>query len=346
VIAQSYDIEQRTRRWCEFLDMARPAQHMFLINHDPDAPERPKPWPQHKAERIDWAAATYERMCERVGWLVDDRIPYLDPYTGTEIFAEAFGCEVYRPADDMPSARPLIDDVSQVAALKVPDVGATPLAMLFEIADALRRRAGSDALMKLPDIQSPMDIAALVLDKSALFVALLDAPEAVAELAGKIHQLMVAFLDEWFARYGTSFIAHYPYYYMPRGITLSEDEVGSVNAEMFVEHFLPELAGLSDRYGGIGIHCCADSRHQWEGFRKVPSLRLLNLVQPPEVLREAYAFFAGDTTQMHGTCWDGAPETWPDQAPAASRCVFETAAETHDDALGLAEKLWIACGRG
>jgi hypothetical protein len=39
---------------------------------------------------------------------------------------------------------------------------------------------------------------------------------------------------------------------MPKGITLSEDEVGSVSSEMFQKFFLPELQDLSARYGGLG----------------------------------------------------------------------------------------------
>ena len=66
----------------------------------------------------------------------------------------------------------------------------------------------------------------------------------------------MAFLDEWFGRYGRDHIAHYPDYFMEGGWTVSEDEVGVVNEEMFEKLFLPELNELSRRYGGIGMHCC------------------------------------------------------------------------------------------
>ena len=155
-----------------------------------------------------------------------------------------------------------------------------------DIADELRRRAGPDALMRLIDVQSPMDIAALVWDKNTFYAALIESPAAVKELAGRVKELLVAFLDRWFARYGGAFMAHYPQYYMSRGLTLSEDEVGAVSPEMFDALFLPELADLSARYDGLGMHCCANARHQWEGFKRIPDLRLLNLVQPMEVCAE------------------------------------------------------------
>ena len=124
-------------------------------------------------------------------------------------------------------------------------------------------------------------------------------PEPVLELAHKVRELLTHFVDAWFARYGSEFIAHYPDYYMPNGITLSEDEVGAVSAPMFSRYFLPELEWLAGRYGAIGMHCCAHAHHQWQGFLKIPHLRMINFVQPQVVLSEAARFFAPHTAQMH-----------------------------------------------
>lgn len=84
-----------------------------------------------------------------------------------------------------------------------------------------------------------------------------------------------------------AFIAHFPDYYMPHGLTLSADEVGGVSPAMFERFFLPELSSLSRRYTALGVHCCANARHQWEGFKRIPNLAMLNLVQPLDVLTDA-----------------------------------------------------------
>jgi hypothetical protein len=338
-------IEDRKRRWRDFLSMENGTQYIFQINYQPDNAPRPQPWHNKKSERIEWAWEKYQRHMERMEWLEDDSIPYLDVYTGTEIFAEAFGCEVYLPDDNMPFALPMIQSAREVDKVKVPDLSARSLAILFEIADELRRRAGEGAIVRLVDIQSPMDIAALIWDKNDLYMALIDTPEAVLELAGKVKQLMTAFLDEWFARYGREFIAHYPIYYMPQGITLSEDEVGAVNSRMFTKYYLPELTELSERYGGIGMHCCADARHQWENFKRVHGLCLLNLVQPVSELRQAYQYFADYVPQMHSWFGEGPAWTWIQQYPENARVVMESSAANKDEALELSEKVQAACGR-
>jgi hypothetical protein len=344
-----HEIAARKQRWCDFLSQPH-SGHIFVIDYEPDREEPPLPWPELKAERIEWAWRDYERRLARMEWLDDDALPYLNVRTGTEIFAQAFGCPVHYPQDNMPFALPLIHSASEVSRLQVPEVSRSSLAYLFDMADELRRRAGPGALLKLVDIQSPMDIASLIWDKSTFYVALLEAPEAVRELAEKVQQLLTTFLDEWFHRYGREFIAHYPDYYMPQGITLSEDEIGAVSESTYDALFLPELVALSHRYGGIGVHCCAHACHQWAGLKRIPALRLLNLVQPENVLQEAYAYFA-HLPQMHSWCGDGDPWTWPARYPAGSRVVIQAPARSKDEAQRLAEKLRAmqsiaqACGR-
>ena len=340
----AYSIEARKARWSRQLAGEGQPEHLFQVWYEPEAPARPPLWPQKKRERIEWALTLYEQRMARAEWLADDMVPGLLVTTGTEIFAAAFGCPVLQPEDDMPYARPIITDASQVAALPVPDLGAPSLAVLFEIADELRARAGHDAPLGMVDVQSPMDVAALIWDKNDFYLAMVETPEAVRELAHKVLQLQTAFFDAWFARYGRDFIAHCPYYYIPQGLTLSEDEVGIVNQQMFVEFYLPELAALSNRYGALGMHCCANSRHQWENFKTIPNLQLLNITQPPEVLRVAYPFFANHCIQYHGGL-EGPPSSWPAQLPVNSRAVLDVQPASEDEAKETAERLWEACGR-
>jgi len=336
-------IATRTARWERFLSDDS-AGHLFTVHYGPDQEARPLPWRDLLDERVEWAWRKYKRQMARIEWLRDDMLPFLDVYTGTEIFAEAFGCPVYYADDNMPFALPLVTTAAEADALRIPEVSHSSVTYLFDIADELRRRAGPRALVRLVDIQSPMDIAALIWEKSSFYPALIEAPSAVQALAGKVKAFLVAFLDEWMGRYGPAYIAHYPEYYMPGGLTLSEDEVGAVSKRVYQELFHPELVELSRCYGGIGVHCCAHARHQWDGFAEIPGLRLINLVQPEEVLREAYERFVR-IPQMHSWCGDGEPWTWPEQYPDGARVVMRVPAGTRDEALRLSERMWEACGR-
>lgn len=341
-------VERKAGRWNALLQGERPG-FLFQVRCESFAGDasmnaRPPLWPEKTAERLDWIWLRYMsrmELSERIG---DDSIPHLDMLTGTEIFAEAFGCRVERPSHTNPFAMPLINSAEEVAKLKVPKLGSCSLDAIFEMADKLYAKSSGQALFRLADIQSPMDIANLIWSKESLLMALYESPEAVKELAAKVAELLTAFLDEWFSRYGRSFIAHFPDYYMERGITLSVDEVGIVSPEIFEEFFLPELSMLSKRYDGIGIHCCADSRHQWGMFKKVPGLKLLNLVKPPsrgtEFIRDALKEFNGTCAQYHyGWTPEGPFESWPGQYPAGSKIVMDVDAKSLEEAVDLAAKL-------
>ena len=129
-----------------------------------------------------------------------------------------------------------------------------------------------------------------------------DEPEAVKELVAMTEKFLTEFLDLWFERYGTECIAHHPDYYVPKGVTFSEDEVGAISPDMFVEFSLGSLNRMSERYGGmVGIHCCADSRHQWDNFKLIKNLKLLNLnlTHTPDEFQTAYKYFEDTCVQMH-----------------------------------------------
>lgn len=342
---QADSIAARKQRWHDAQLGGSTAGHLFQITYGPDALARPLPWPNLKRQRIEYAWEWYGRLRARAEWLRDDTVPYLNIYTGTEIFAEAFGCEVHRPENDMPCAKPLIRSASELSRLRVPTVWDSTLALLFEIADELRQRAGPEATLKIVDLQSPMDTAALIWNKTDFLAALYENPEAVRVLSAMVSELMMTFLDLWFERYGRDFVAHYPDYYMPAGVTLSADDIGVVSPAAFREFYLPELATFSARYGGLGLHCCADAVHQWDNFTNLPGLRVLNLVQPEEVLRSAYPRFAHQAVQYHSWSGDGPPWLHPRSFPEGSRVVLEASAATREEALVLSGKLWEACGR-
>jgi hypothetical protein len=107
---------------------------------------------------------------------------------------------------------------------------------------------------------------------------------------------------------------------------------------MFGRFELTELSAFSARYGGIGVHCCAHARHQWDGFARVPGLMLLNLHQAEPVLRDAYRRFAPVTAQWHFSS-DPAAAHRPREAdlPPGARVVIEAAASSRDEALALSE---------
>ena len=329
-------IEQRKENWMKFMDLSSDLRRMMVITCYEGVPSRPLLWWDNAEIRVEWSYQRYLKLMEQTEWLEDNTIPYLSMITGTEIFAEAFGCKVYRPLDNNPFALPMIHSAKEAASIKIPRLEDTKLTLLFDMADKLRDRAGKEALFNLPDMQTPMDVVALIWAKEDLFLALYDEPDAVRELAQKVKAFQTEFIDRWQERYGTQTIAHYPDYYLPQGITMSEDEVGTVSTEMYREFFQEELHQLSHRYTRIGVHCCADSIHQWENFSKIPNLCLLNLCQPAPVLRQAVEFFQDKVALYLPTDYNILTEPIPEKAHVAQYVDVAT----KEEALALLERFY------
>ena len=333
-------IELRKQRWLDLYDLTSPRRVAYLIRYGPELPPRPLPTPERVPERVEWIWQNYEYHLRRMDWLQDDPSlsRHADRHRG---LCRGFGCRILYPADNNPAPFPMIHNAADAKALRVPSLDAPALRRVFEMADELTRRAGPGALVRLVDMQCPLDVAAMMWDKMDFYPALIKSPEIVSELVEKITGLQFAFLDEWYRRYGREFIAHYPDYYMPQGVTLSVDEIGAVSGKMFLQFFLPHLNRFSERYGGLGIHCCANARHQWENIKKLTGLRLLNICNQGKMVHEAYPFFAGFAAQWN---YDQSPIPlsaleWLKEIPLNAHVVFDISAATKEEALQISAQM-------
>lgn len=326
-------IAERKKKWNSFMSGASDAENVLLLSYFEGLGDKPFVKDSNYGQLTDWIVKKYYAMKNNVSWLDDDAIPYLDLVTGTEIFAETFGCKVVYPQNNNPFALHLLEDISEISKLKTPRLWDTRLADLFELAYKLREKTEKNAVIRIPDIQSPFDIAALILNKEQFYIGIIEEPESIKELVAKTYDLLIQFLDEWFKAFGKEFIAHYPDYYMEYGITLSEDEVGVISTDTFNAMFLKELNDLSLRYGRIGIHCCANSKHQWKNFKNIKNLCLLNLVQPNEIVKKAYPFFETTCAQMHSFYGDGEISSWKQQHLSNARIAYQLSPESREDAL-------------
>ena len=332
------DIDAKKNRWRQFYDIGSDTKTLVLIDYP--HPNRPLPYAENFEARLQWAYESYQKQLSDAEFLRDDRVPALSPYTGTELFAGAFGCAVHYSGDDMPFALPLIQNASEIRLLREPDIFSGRLGDVFELARRLQQKNGNGAIFQLPDIQSPFDIAALIWEKSDFFAAMAVDPPAVKELVRMTENTLTRFLSEWFKEFGTEFIAHYPDYYMDGGVTVSEDEIGVFGPSMFREFCLPVLNRLSERFGGIGIHCCANAEHQWDNLKKISGLRLLNFVQPPDTTFRAYRVFADTAAMMHIWCGEEQPSAgWVNNYPADAHVVLNCFASDRDDAVRKCEIL-------
>lgn len=284
------------------------------------------------------------RVHEAIG---DDAVPYASLWTGTALFAAAFGSPVHVSAESVPCALPFVTTAAEADKLATPDLTARPLERMFELGQMVREVVGPGVPIGIPDIQSPFDIAALIWRKEDLFVALHEEPDPVKRLVEKCHVLLASFVEEFKRVFPECNLCHCPYMWAPPGLGcwLSEDEVGSMNQAMFREFCLPSLVRLSEQFGGLFMHCCAAADHQYSEFNKIPNLRGINRVFQAPGPRPAIEAFAGRTVLVQAWMTEDQVMEMVDMALPNSRFAFDMQVADIDEGKALYERLRKACPR-
>jgi hypothetical protein len=252
---------------------------------DPPAAEASAPGDYSTSSRpvrdyLDGVLRDYEARVQWSRMLGDDAVPYARILTHTAIFAAAFGCPVHDFEGSNAAARPLITTAGEADRLPDPSPTSGALGRIFELAGLVRDRLGAAVPITGPDYQSPFDIAALVWNKEDLYRAIYDAPDAVQRLVAKCTTLVRSFVSEYAREFPQAIHSHCPYYWAPPGLgfSLSEDEAGCLSPAMFDRFCMPSLVELSDAFGGLFVHCCADADYQHPRLLRVPNLRAVNRV--------------------------------------------------------------------
>lgn len=290
---------------------------------------------------IDWLVENYELMVEWNEKLKDDSVPYAVPNTGTQIFPAAFGADAHVSPDGVPCAIPFINNPSD--AKKVPTVklsDSPTLLRIFEIIEKLKVKLGKDIYISVPDIQSGFDIAAMMWKKEDFFVSLATEPQAVIDLAEKCSDLLKEFLQRLRTEFTNITPCHCPTVWSPpeMGPWVSNDECGMFNTAMFERFCLPELIDLSETFGGVGMHCCADAEHQFNLFKKIPNFYAFNRVAGKKGYESLLDYFNEPQSPVHVLAWieDEDIEYLIKRANPETRFIFCKYFETLDDA-----KYWL-----
>jgi len=309
------------------------AGHAFVLA----SPPRPPIWEagdyttdgRPMRDWLPWVVEPYLKWLELSEQVQDDGVPTVGLITGTHIYAQAFGCRVHTYADSNPAAMPLVRNAAEADALPEPEVFSCPnLVRIFELADLVRQELGADAILGPPDMQTGFDTACLIWDKTDLFCAMHENPEAVKRLAGKCARLLRHFIGEFYREFPTAALAHCPQTWSPPelGPWVSNDECGMMSVAMFEEFLLPELIELSEAFGGVGMHCCADADHQFPSFRRVPSFYAFNrcVTHRGQGYDEMLRVLGGPDGPVFvpGALADDQVKMLLEQAPEGSRFIF------------------------
>ncbi len=218
----------------------------------------------------------YQNNIEQLqSWLAmdwSDELPHMQPWIGTGVYANAFGCDYLWRDHAAPDTHYKYHKLDEIKNIEYPDYRKSPvMGMVLEAIRVLRDRTEDAFPIALTDTQSPCDTATLVLDTVEFFIGCYTEPEIINNLMGMIADLIIEFSNLQMETIGEELVSQ-PGHVMPsltrfRGITLSDDNF-AVSSPAFNEKFsIPADEKIGDAFGGAAIHSCGTWDHTMEKLK-------------------------------------------------------------------------------
>jgi uroporphyrinogen-III decarboxylase len=201
-----------------------------------------------------------------------DEVPHLQPWFGTGVYANAFGCEYLWRKGEAPDTHVRYARIEEVRGLEMPDWRKGPvMRMVLDEIDILKERTRGRFPIALTDTQSPCDTATLVLDTSELFTACYTEEETAASLMQAAADLIIEFSRVQAERIGEGLVSR-PGHVMPslpslRGITVSDDNMAVSSPQVNERFSLRFDAMIARALGGVVLHSCGVWDHTMEKLR-------------------------------------------------------------------------------
>lgn len=204
-----------------------------------------------------------------------DWIPFIEPWHGVGVFAEAFGCPFQWQDDDAPWSHPIVSNIDQLRAIKKPDIAKSK--MLQYILETIRyfdKETGGQIYMSTTDTQSPLDTASLILDTNFLFYAAMDYPEDLHRLISDITDTIIDFTKMQRELMACPITPGHNSYCHPKlpGLGLSEDCMAMVGPDFFDEFARPYNERIAKAFSGVAIHSCGVWCQNYEVIKRLEGL--------------------------------------------------------------------------
>ena len=210
-----------------------------------------------------------------------DDLPFLEPWIGTGIYANAFGCPYHFRDDNAPHVRYRYHKIEELRGVEYPDYRKSPImGMVLDCIDCFRERTHDGLPIALTDTQSPFDTATLVLDAAEFFAACYTQPEIVADFLRKITDLIADFSRVQIERIGRELLVQ-PGHLMPSyvggwGISISDDNLAVSSPRINRQFALPMDGQLAEQFGGLMIHSCGVWTHTMAMLRDFPKITAID----------------------------------------------------------------------
>jgi hypothetical protein len=212
----------------------------------------------------------------RIMELPGDTVPVFWPDMGTIALASVFGGTLLREAEsNLNWIEPIFSSLDEAQSLEMPDALSGQVKVEFDRCRRWRDLTDGRWPVSPPDMQGPVSMASMLVDQSQLIVGMFEKPDVVRRILRICTDVILNVLERYAEEFGET-LAHstWPHVWFPReyGTMLTQDSIPSLSPALYRDFELPLVKELSEKTGGLYIHCCGSFEYALDGLREVPNI--------------------------------------------------------------------------
>ena len=231
-----------------------------------------------------------------------DHLPFMEPWYGTGVYANIFGCEYVWYKGEAPTVRYRYHDMYEVAGLRKPKWEDSEIAnLVIDTIKYMKSKTGDNIPIIWTDTQSASDTATLVLDASEVLIGCMIEKNLMHEYFKKINDVIIEFSKAQAEVIGNALIK--PGHIMLsssclKGMSVSDDNLAVASPDVNKEFNLYYDNLIGEAMGGIAIHSCGKWQVTMPFVKEyVPTCRAVDCAiqnsedpnpNDPETVRDAF----------------------------------------------------------
>lgn len=209
-----------------------------------------------------------------------DYVPFLEPWFGVGVFANAFGAEYVWMEGESAQTHYIVFNEEQAARLERPSIDDAPvMKLVLQAIDYFIEETHGVIPISCTDTQSPLDTITLLWDTASFFTATYTAPEVVHGLLDKITDVMIEFSQRQIEHMGDTWMRPGHNAVGARGgkgFSISDDNIVMVSPGHYAAFSVPYNGRLAKAFGGLAVHSCGNYVRQLPELLKTEGLLMVD----------------------------------------------------------------------
>lgn len=231
--------------------------------------------------------------------LPSETLPFLEPWFGVGVIAEAFGSKYYWWEKEAPTCHAIFDKLIELDNISV--ISTKMINMVLDAIVYFKNKTNNMLPICMTDIQSAIDTAILILDPCEVLTSTYTKTKSLHKVLKKLNNLTIKFAklqSEILER--TLALPGHGFYFSTikgNGIALSDDCLAISSPNINNNFLLPYDYEFGKEFGSVAIHSCGDWSHSMGLLPKSRYVSAIDCVLEggndvsfniPEVIRDSF----------------------------------------------------------